>query len=102
MPPAPAYDGCGKSPPRRIVRNLGHGRQGGVAQMPEVQLRVVDAVEVTIVIDLYLDLLMAGQEGVRRFPLAYDWVERDKLLAEHGFSALIRVTGDGQTQSILY
>jgi 7,8-dihydropterin-6-yl-methyl-4-(beta-D-ribofuranosyl)aminobenzene 5'-phosphate synthase len=70
--------------------------------MPEVPLMAVDAVEVTIVIDLYLDLLMAGQEGVRRLPLAYDWSERDNLLAEHGFSALIRVTRNGQTQSILY
>ncbi|TMK53915.1 MAG: MBL fold metallo-hydrolase [Actinobacteria bacterium] len=70
--------------------------------MPEVKLTAVDAVEVTIVMDLYLDLLMAGQEGVRRFPIAYDWFERDKLLAEHGFSALIRVTRNGETQSILY
>ena len=58
--------------------------------MPEVELQAVDAVEVTIVMDLFLDILMAGQEGVRRFPIAYDWLERDNLLAEHGFSALIR------------
>ncbi|HYR62705.1 MAG TPA: MBL fold metallo-hydrolase, partial [Actinomycetota bacterium] len=70
--------------------------------MPEVELKAVDAIEVTIVMDLYLDLLMAGQEGVRRFPVAYDWFERDNLVAEHGFSALIRVTRNGETQSILY
>ena len=69
--------------------------------MAEVELTAVDAVEVTIVMDLYLDLLMASQEGVRRFPVAYDWFERDELLGEHGFSALIRVTRDGGTQSIL-
>ena len=71
-------------------------------QMPEVVLQAVDSVEVTIVMDLFLDVLMAGQEGVRRFPLAYDGFERDSLLAEHGFSALIRVTRNGTTQSILY
>src|SRR5437588_12479988 len=70
--------------------------------MPEVELTAVDAIEVTIVMDLYLDILMAGQEGVRRFPLAYDGFERDSLLAEHGFSALIRVTRNGETHSILY
>ena len=70
--------------------------------MPEVQLKAVDAVEVTIVMDLYLDLLMASQEGVTRFPMAYDWFDRDKLLAEHGFSALIRVIHGGNAQSILY
>ena len=71
-------------------------------QIPEVDLEAVDAVEITIVMDLFLDMLMAGQEGVRRFPLAYDAFERDALLAEHGFSALIRVTRNGKTQSILY
>lgn len=70
--------------------------------MPEVQLKAVDSVEVTIVMDLSLDILMAGQEGVARFALAYDWSEHDNLLAEHGFSALIRVVHDGDAQSILY
>ena len=70
--------------------------------MPEVDLEPVDAVEVTIVMDLYLDMLIAGQEGVRRFPLAYDALDRAALVAEHGFSAFIRVTRNGTTQSILY
>jgi 7,8-dihydropterin-6-yl-methyl-4-(beta-D-ribofuranosyl)aminobenzene 5'-phosphate synthase len=70
--------------------------------MAEVELAAVDAVEVTIVMDLFLDLLIAGQEGVRRFPMAYDALDRDALLAEHGFSALIRVTRNGTTNSILY
>lgn len=70
--------------------------------MPEVALEAVDAVEVTIVMDLFLDMLMASQEGVRRFPLAYDALERDALVAEHGFSTMIRVTRSGTTQSLLY
>jgi hypothetical protein len=41
---------------------------------------------VTIVMDTFVDILMAGAEGVRRFKLAYDWSEQDNLLAEHGFS----------------
>lgn len=62
----------------------------------------MDAVEVTIVLDNYLDVLMAGAEGVRRFPLAYDWVDRDSLLAEHGFSALVSVEMGGSRSSLLY
>jgi hypothetical protein len=37
-----------------------------------VGLEPVDAVEVTLVVDNFVDILMAGAEGVRRFPLAYD------------------------------
>jgi 7,8-dihydropterin-6-yl-methyl-4-(beta-D-ribofuranosyl)aminobenzene 5'-phosphate synthase len=69
---------------------------------PAIELTPVDAVEVTIVMDLFLDVLMAGSEGVRRFPLAYDWSERDCLLAEHGFSALVTLEQDGRRSSVLY
>jgi len=68
----------------------------------QLRLKPVDAVEVTIVMDLYLDALMAGAEGVRRFPLAYDWTDRDCLLAEHGFSALVTVEVEGARSSVLY
>jgi 7,8-dihydropterin-6-yl-methyl-4-(beta-D-ribofuranosyl)aminobenzene 5'-phosphate synthase len=70
--------------------------------MPEVSLQAVDAVEVTIVMDLSLDLLMAGQPGVRRYVPPYELIEHDSLVAEHGFSTLIRVTRNGTTQSVLY
>jgi 7,8-dihydropterin-6-yl-methyl-4-(beta-D-ribofuranosyl)aminobenzene 5'-phosphate synthase len=45
---------------------------------------------------------LASQEGVRRFPLAYDWLDRDGLIAEHGFSALVSVEVDGTRRSVLY
>ena len=67
-----------------------------------VQLEQVDAVEVTPVVDNVVDILMAGAEGVRRFPLAYDWADREQLVAEHGFSALITVEARGQRSSVLY
>src|SRR4029077_3568423 len=70
--------------------------------MPEINLQPVDAVEVTIVMDTFVDILMAGQEGVRRFPLAYDWSDHDCLVAEHGFSVLITVERDGDRSSLLY
>ncbi len=70
--------------------------------MHGIGLLPVDSVEITLVMDLFLDILMAGQHDVRRFPLAYDWAEHDNLLAEHGFSALITVERNGKRESILY
>ena len=70
--------------------------------MGDVELQPVDAVEVTIIMDLYLDILMAGQDGVRRFALAYDWADRDCLIAEHGFSALVTVESNGARSAVLY
>jgi 7,8-dihydropterin-6-yl-methyl-4-(beta-D-ribofuranosyl)aminobenzene 5'-phosphate synthase len=67
-----------------------------------VELEPVDAVEVTLVVDNYVDVLAAGAEGVRRFPLAYDFSEGDQLVAEHGFSAMVTVTAGGSRSSILY
>jgi 7,8-dihydropterin-6-yl-methyl-4-(beta-D-ribofuranosyl)aminobenzene 5'-phosphate synthase len=67
-----------------------------------VELRTVDAVEVMLVLDNFVDVLMAGDEGVRRFPLAEDMFERENLVAEHGFSALVTVEVNGERTSILY
>jgi hypothetical protein len=65
-------------------------------------LQPVDAAEVTLVVDNYVDVLAAGAEGVRRFPLAYDFFDHDQLVAEHGFSALVTVESGGSRSSILY
>jgi 7,8-dihydropterin-6-yl-methyl-4-(beta-D-ribofuranosyl)aminobenzene 5'-phosphate synthase len=67
-----------------------------------VELQPVDAVEVTLVVDNFVDVLLAGAEGVRRFPLAYDHFDQDQLVAEHGFSALVTVSSGGRRSSVLY
>jgi 7,8-dihydropterin-6-yl-methyl-4-(beta-D-ribofuranosyl)aminobenzene 5'-phosphate synthase len=67
-----------------------------------VALQPVDAVEITLVVDNYVDVLAAGAEGVRRFPLAYDAFDGDQLVAEHGFSALVTVESGGSRSSVLY
>jgi 7,8-dihydropterin-6-yl-methyl-4-(beta-D-ribofuranosyl)aminobenzene 5'-phosphate synthase len=67
-----------------------------------VNLQPVDAAEVTLVVDTYVDYLLAGQEGVQRFPLAYDWADHDQLIAEQGFSALVTVERGGARTSVLY
>ena len=64
-------------------------------------LAPVDRVEVTVVIDNYLDVLMAGQEGVTRYQ-ASDLGASDQLVAEHGFSALVTVELDGDRRTVLY
>ncbi len=66
-----------------------------------IRLEPVVHAEVTIVVDNFVDVLMAGSEGVRRY-LATDFSDRDQLIAEHGFSALVTVERDGRRSSVLY
>jgi 7,8-dihydropterin-6-yl-methyl-4-(beta-D-ribofuranosyl)aminobenzene 5'-phosphate synthase len=66
-----------------------------------IGLELVDRVEVTIVVDNFVDVLMAGSDGVNRY-LAADFGDRDQLIAEHGFSALITVERRGRRHSVLY
>jgi 7,8-dihydropterin-6-yl-methyl-4-(beta-D-ribofuranosyl)aminobenzene 5'-phosphate synthase len=70
-------------------------------QAPPVPLRPVTRAEVTIVVDNFVDVLMAGSEGVHRYN-ATDWGSRDQLVAEHGFAALVTVEVDGRRSSVLY
>ena len=65
------------------------------------RLEPVDRAEVTIVVDNFVDVLMSGSEGVRRY-VAIDWGDRDQLIAEHGFSALVTIESGGRRSSVLY
>jgi 7,8-dihydropterin-6-yl-methyl-4-(beta-D-ribofuranosyl)aminobenzene 5'-phosphate synthase len=67
--------------------------------MPE--LAPVAGVDVTIVVDNYIDVLMAGAEDIERF-VAHDLAEHDQLVAEHGFSALVTLRSGGARSSVLY
>ena len=67
-----------------------------------IPLLEVDAVQITIIVDNSLDLLMAGSEVARRYPLSADLFERATPQAEHGFSALIRVTRGAKSSAILF
>jgi len=66
-----------------------------------IRLEPVDHAEVTIVVDNFVDVLMAGSDVVGRY-LASDFGNRDQLIAEHGFSALITVESGGRRSSVLY
>ena len=69
---------------------------------PQIQLPEVDAVGVTLLMDNSIDILMAGSEVAQRFPLRTDLFEHRQPLAEHGFSALIRVTQGQKTGTVLF
>jgi len=64
-------------------------------------LTPVDRVEVTVVIDNFLDVLMASEEGVARYQ-AQDLGTAEQLVAEHGFSALVSIERDGARSTVLY
>jgi len=64
-------------------------------------LSPVDRVEVTVVIDNFLDVLMAGEEGVVRYQ-ARDFGTAEQLVAEHGFSALVSVERGADRSTVLY
>src|SRR6266568_2277788 len=72
-----------------------------MAGQPPIALMAVDGVEVTVIVDGFVDVLMADAPGVERYR-ASDWGDRDQLLAEHGFAALVTVTVDGDRRSLLY
>lgn len=78
------------------------GVPGPAAAADRVTLVPVDAADVTILVDNYLDILLPGTDTVRRPPLVWDWSEREQLRAEHGYSLLLTVQRDGRSSSILY
>ena len=58
------------------------------ATMP---LTEVDEAKITLVMDNTIDALMTSTEVAKRFPLGPNPFEHSQPIAEHGFSALIRV-----------
>ncbi len=67
-----------------------------------IALPAVDAVRVTLVTDNAVDLLMAGSDVARRFPLGPNPFDRPLPIAEHGFSALIEVRREGKWGTVLF
>jgi 7,8-dihydropterin-6-yl-methyl-4-(beta-D-ribofuranosyl)aminobenzene 5'-phosphate synthase len=68
-----------------------------------VSLREVDRVEILTVLDLSLDLLMAGSDTVRRATMGGTLGEgRTTLRAEHGFSSLVTVVSGPRKESFLF
>lgn len=72
----------------------------------------LDEVRVTTVVDGVIDVLMASNDVAERYMLGPKWLpvvgsnpnpmESMHLMAEHGFSALIRVNRGGSTSTVLF
>jgi len=74
-----------------------------------VPLVEAESLEITTLVDNTIDALLPPQEGLRRNPwfvttnpLLEEGSGRATLTAEHGFSALIRVTSGGETHQLLF
>lgn len=67
-----------------------------------VSLVSVDAVDVTILVDNFVDLLLPSTETAVRPPLLWDWTEREQLRAEHGYALALTVWRNGRSDTVLY
>ena len=65
------------------------------------RLKEVDSIEVTTLIDNYVDVLLRNSPGVTRPPLAIGG-PADTMLAEHGLSLLIKVKRGTKSHCILF
>jgi len=76
----------------------------GVLVSERVSLRPVDAAEVTVLVDNFVDLLLPSTEVVQRPQFDYGLWEgdREQLVAEHGLSLLLSIERDGERASLLY
>ena len=67
------------------------------------ELKEVDSIEVTTLMDNYVDVLLRNSPGVTRPPLAIKGtIPTDALLAEHGLSLMITVKKDEKSHCILF
>ena len=67
------------------------------------ELKEVDSIEVTTLMDNYVDVLLRNSPGVTRPPLAITGtIPTDALLAEHGLSLMITVKKDEKSHCILF
>lgn len=70
--------------------------------MRTTPLESVRRVEVTTLVDNYIDILLESTPSVRRPPLARKgMIPTDSLVAEHGLSLLVRTVGDIGDHTIL-
>jgi 7,8-dihydropterin-6-yl-methyl-4-(beta-D-ribofuranosyl)aminobenzene 5'-phosphate synthase len=66
-----------------------------------ISLHEAEKVEILILVDNVVDILLEDSDVVKRAPRLINGKAAPPLLAEHGFSALIRVSGNGNAHSIL-
>ena len=70
--------------------------------MATMPLKEVDTVEILTVLDNTIDMLLPDTEKAKRLPRVADAMTRESLIAEHGFSALVKVTSGNTSDSLLF
>ena len=70
----------------------------------QVSLEPVDAANVTVLVDNFIDALLPSSEVAQRPQVAYEMWEREQeqLIAEHGLSLLLTIERDGRSMSLIY
>jgi 7,8-dihydropterin-6-yl-methyl-4-(beta-D-ribofuranosyl)aminobenzene 5'-phosphate synthase len=68
--------------------------------MATMPLKEVDSVEILTILDNTIDMLLPDAGKAKRSPRTPDALIRESLIAEHGFSAQVKVT-NGNTSEIL-
>ncbi len=72
-------------------------------QTTTVSLKSVDRIEVTTLMDNYVDLLLPSTDTIVRPPLAKEGkINADTFLAEHGLSLLVTVFQNGKKHTVLF
>ena len=62
----------------------------------------IEVSDITNLLENVIDILTPSREVAQRASLAFNWSEREQLLAEHGYSLLLTVNRDGRSESVLY
>ena len=70
--------------------------------MPTMPLKEVDKVEILTILDNTVDMLLPDADKAKRPPRFADAMTRDSLIAEHGFSALVKVTNGNTSELLLF
>jgi 7,8-dihydropterin-6-yl-methyl-4-(beta-D-ribofuranosyl)aminobenzene 5'-phosphate synthase len=70
--------------------------------MAHIQLQAADSIEIITIMDNVFDMLLAGSDHIKRFPLHTDVFHHPLPIAEHGFSALVKITRGGTTRKLLF
>ncbi|MBM4255435.1 MAG: MBL fold metallo-hydrolase [Deltaproteobacteria bacterium] len=70
--------------------------------MSTMPLKEVDNVEILTVLDNTVDMLLPDSDKAKRPPRHADAMTRENLIAEHGFSALVKVTNGNTSELLLF
>jgi 7,8-dihydropterin-6-yl-methyl-4-(beta-D-ribofuranosyl)aminobenzene 5'-phosphate synthase len=84
-----------------LVKIVNCARKEDAVTREDFSLKKATGADITTIIDNYTETLLPSSETVKRAPLSKDGIRRPPLLAEHGLSMLVEVTGDSEQHAVL-